>query len=49
MPSRPPAAKLDLALPDMIREGLGCWSGPEPVMGEKIIPLPDEDAERTEA
>ncbi len=41
-----PAAKLDLALPDMIREGLGCWSGPEPVMGEKIIPLPDEDAER---
>ena len=46
MPSRRTVAELDLALPDMIREGLGSWSGPEPVMGDKIIPLPNEDAER---
>src|SRR6266704_5959879 len=46
MPTRRLAAKLDLALPDMIREGLGSWSGQEQVMGDKIIPLPDEDAER---
>ena len=45
MPSRLPAAELDLALPDANREGLGCWSGPEPVMGDKIIPLPDEGTE----
>ena len=46
MPPRRPAAKLDLALPDVIREGLGYWLGPEPVMGDKIIPLPNEDAAR---
>ena len=46
MPSRQPAAKLDVALPDSIREGFGCWSGPEPIMGDKIIPLPDADAAR---
>jgi len=48
MPSRRPAAELDLALPDLIREGVCCWSGPEPVMGDKIIPLPDKDAERVQ-
>jgi RNA polymerase sigma-70 factor (ECF subfamily) len=46
MPTSQPAAKLDLALPEMIREGLGGWSGTEPVMSAKIIPLPNEDAER---
>ena len=46
MPTRLSAAKLDLALPDIVREGVGCLPGPEPVMGEKIIPLPNEDTER---
>jgi len=42
----PASPKLNLALPTVNREGLGCWSGPESVMGDKIIPLPDEDADR---
>jgi RNA polymerase sigma-70 factor (ECF subfamily) len=49
LPSQPPAAKFDLSLPEVIREGLGFCSGPEPVMGDKIIPLPNEDAERIRA
>lgn len=46
MPSVRPAANLDLALSVPIREGLGCWSEAQPVMGDKIIPLPGADAER---
>ena len=46
MPSARPAIKLDFALPDAIREGLGCRSESKPVMGDKIIPLPNPDAER---
>src|SRR5438093_7752298 len=46
MPSVRPAIMLDLSLPDTIREGLRCRSESNPVMGDKIISLPNQDAER---
>jgi len=46
MPSVRPAIKLDVALPETIREGLGCLSEADPIMRDKIIPLPIPDAER---
>ncbi len=46
MPSVRPTINLDFALPDTIREGLGCRSESKPVMGDKIISLPNQDAER---
>src|SRR2546427_2233349 len=46
MQSVRPAIKLDFALSDAIREGLGCRSESKPVMGGKIISLPNQDAER---
>jgi len=41
-----PAIKLEVALPETIREGLGCLSESEPIMRDKIISLPIPDAER---
>ena len=46
MPSVRPTIRLEFALPDRIREGLDCWSESKPVMGDKIISLPSQDAER---
>ena len=46
MPSVRPAINPDLALPDTIREGLGCRSESKPVMGDKIIALPNQGSER---
>src|SRR5215510_10332408 len=45
MPSVRPVIKRDLALLETIREGLGCRSESKPVMDDKIIPLPHQEAD----
>src|SRR5262245_15770184 len=46
MTSYRPAIKLPLALSDSIREGPGCSPQSQPLMDDKLISLPNEDAVR---